>query len=203
MGLLKSWASRLWSQVDHAVAELEDHDALVDAALRELEVAAKKARRELARVRGDGEALRSRLAQERVNATAWRKDAATSPTDEGALELLRHARRARRRAAHLEARVREHGAAEARLDEHATLLRERLETLARQHHLMRTRRAQAEAMPAIRLDDAPIEEIFERWDMVLTRAEHIGDPFGDLEREEEERALVEELGLLRRNKETA
>jgi hypothetical protein len=68
---------------------------------------------------------------------------------------------------------------------------------------MRTRRAQAEAMPAIRLDDAPIEEIFERWDMVLTRAEHIGDPFGDLEREEEERALVEELGLLRRNKETA
>jgi len=193
----KSFAARLWSRIDGVVAELEDHDALVESALSELDHAEKKARRELERVRADGVAIRQRLAQERVNADAWRVAAAKQRSDVEALELLRQSRRARRRATHLEARIHEHAAAEGRLADHATALRERIETLTRQHHLMRTRRAQAEAMPPISLDDVPIEELLERWDMVLTRAEHVGDPFGELEREEEERALAEELRELR------
>ena len=145
MTILKSWAARLWSGLDRAVADLEDHDALIGAALRELDLAEREAREELDRVRGDGTRLRRRLAQERVNAEAWRAAAARERGDGEALELLRQARRAERRARALAARVEEHRAAERCLAEHATALAERVETLKRQHHLMRTRTAQAEA----------------------------------------------------------
>jgi phage shock protein A len=198
MGSFRGWASRLWSRVDRAVAELEDHEALVEAALAELAQAEKGARSELARVRRDGEALRGRMAQEKANAAAWRRTAADEPNDEVALDLLRHARRARARAKHLAERFYEHTVAESRLEEHADHLRERIESMKRQHHLMRTRRAQAEALPSVvGVDDASIEALFERWDMVLTRAEHVKDPFDELSREEEERALRVELRALR------
>jgi hypothetical protein len=139
------------------------------------------------------------MAQEKANAAAWRRTAAEERDDEAALELLRHARRARARAKHLAERFYEHTVAESRLEEHAEHLRERIESMRRQHHLMRTRRAQAEAMPSIvGTDDASLEALFERWDMVLTRAEHVEDPFDELSREEEEQALRAELRALRR-----
>jgi len=197
MTFIKAWATRIWSGIDQVVAGLEDHDALIEAALRELAMAEHKACRELDRVRRDGVELRRRLAQERVNAKAWRADAARQRSDAEALVLLRQARRARHRAQHLGARVEEHGSAERRLQDHATGLTERIETLKRQHHLMRTRTAQAESAPVVALETAPIEELFERWDMTLSRAEHLGDPFDELQREEEERALYEELRELR------
>jgi phage shock protein A len=196
MRFFKAWGARLWSGLDDVVAELEDHDALIGAALRELEDAERSAKRELERVSSDGVTLRNRLAQERVNAAAWRLAAARQSSDVDALELLRQARRARNRARHLLLRLEEHSTAEGRLTNHATSLRERIETLKRQHQLMRTRTAQAEAMPALSLD--PIEELFERWDMTLSRAEHLGDPFDEMHREEEERAVRQELRELRK-----
>ncbi len=71
--------------------------------------------------------------------------------------------------------------------------------MKRQRHVMRTRSAQAEALPStVGVDDGTIEALFERWDMALTRAELVKDPFDELSREEEERLLREELSALRR-----
>lgn len=198
MAFFKEWTSRLWAGLDHVVAELEDHDALVESSLRTLGQRAEKTRLELERARADGTRLRSQLALEQRNVETWREAAACEETDAEALRLLRRARRARARERRLAQQLKEHTDAEARFGERAAALTERIDALKRRQHLMRTRTAEVVARDAEPLELAPIEEVFERWDVSLTRAEHLADPFGELERQEEERSLLVELAELRR-----
>lgn len=200
MKIVKAWASRIWAGLDGVVAELEDHDALVESALRELEHAGKRTRRELEGVRAHGAGLRNRRALERESIDTWRTAAAREDDDAEAVELLRRARRAATREAQLHERLEEHARAERRLADQAASLAERIEALKRRQHLMRTRTAQVEAREAVPVEIAPVEEVFERWDVSLTRAEHLADAdaFSELEREEEERTLLVELAELRR-----
>ena len=72
MAIFKAWASRLWAGLDRVVAELEDHDALIESALRELDRAAAKTRAELEGVRADRASLHARLSRERTSIEAWR-----------------------------------------------------------------------------------------------------------------------------------
>ncbi len=201
MGVFKEIAGRLWSGLDKMVAEIEDHDALVDSALRQLKHVSHGARGELVRVRADGAELAARLAQERKAEGDWRGRASDLDDDQQALECLRKARSARDRQVWLQQRLQEHARSQEQLEQHIASLVDRVAALQRQHHLMRTRTAHAEALPAIDADAGEIEEFFERWDKALTHAEYLGDPgdqaFDDLQRKQDELELRRELVELR------
>ncbi len=60
MSLIRRITTSITSSVDRAVSKVENHDAIIDAALRETRQAAARSRVRLERVRRDGDGLRNR-----------------------------------------------------------------------------------------------------------------------------------------------
>ena len=91
MSLLKRLSATIVSRVDQMVSQIENHDAVVEAAIRESRQAAAKARVRLSRVRGDGEKLQKRIAELRASQTQWTERARSVAADDRdrALECMR------------------------------------------------------------------------------------------------------------------
>jgi phage shock protein A len=199
----KSWATRLWSGLDRVIAEVEDHDALVTAALRELAEAKDRADAELAGVRVEGLSLRRRLAADESAQKDAEQAAAREPDDAVAIEHLRSARRSRARAARLAGCLQEHATTEARLERRAAELADRLTTWRREHDLLKNRTARV-LSPVPSEDGDSIDRLLDRWETILSRAgtldDAADDAFAALSRHEEDRALKIELEELRRRR---
>ena len=91
MSLIRRISTSITSSVDRAVSKVENHDAIINSALRDTQQAAARSRVRLERVRKDGHALKTRHANLLLAESRW-KDRARSiaATDEGkALECLR------------------------------------------------------------------------------------------------------------------
>ena len=61
MSLFKRFSATVYSQLDQAIGQIENHDAVVDASVREARHASAKAKVRLARVRAGGQRLRAQL----------------------------------------------------------------------------------------------------------------------------------------------
>lgn len=198
----------LVSRVDWMVSQVENHEALADSAIRDLQRHAARARVQMGRVRADGERLAARLEKERAAATTWRERArGLAESDEPkALECLRRAKQAAQRIAELEARVVEHDRIEKQLRGDLARVEDKLSKLRTQRNLMRTRQSRAEALAAVgECEDAcGLDDVFDRWDARITERElaagcsdeedRFDFEFGEAELEE---GLREELAALR------
>ncbi len=214
MSLIKRFSATLFSHVDEAVSRMENHDAVIEASLRDTRRAAAQAKARLARARGDGERLRAKLASLRDAEHIWvqRARSAADSDEETALECLRRRRGCKRHVVELESTLERHAEVERRLGADIGKLEARLGDIAQQRNLMRTRQSAAEAMRNINALDAvagsDLEDSFERWETQITEAElaagrpDLADP---LEREfldaEEREALRIELTHLRSQQE--
>lgn len=210
MNYLKRWTVGIISRIDGMVAQVENHEALVTAALRDLQQATARAQLQLRRVREDGESLGRRLAEEREAVIRWKERATQSVDDEGrAFECLRRSKRAARTVSELERRLEEHARAEDQLAKDVRTLEERLRALKEQRNLMRTRQSRAEALSAVQGSQlqlgGDLEEVFERWETRVAESEFAGgcaleseDTFEDeFVSAEEEAELRSELQALR------
>lgn len=214
MQSIRLWTAALVSRVDGMVSRIENHEALAQSAIREVRQAAARASVQLRRVRRDGERQRQRLDELREAQATWR-DRARRKADEDettALECLRRSQQAARRAAALQARLRDHERIERQLARDVTAVEERLVRLDEQRHVLVTRQSRAEAMSALRDTSAPVhtdlDDLFDRWEVRIAESELTGgcaeaedvDPLeGELDREEEQEELRTELEALRRS----
>lgn len=177
MSVLKRLTTTLWSRVDHAVGQIENHDAVIDAALRDTRRNSARAKVRLARVRSDGERLRTKLTTLREAEIHWRERArAIADEDENtALECLRRRRECQRQTSELESMLARHAEVERRLSTDIQSLENRLNTIAQQRNLMRTRQSTAEALRLLNtLDDSAnidIDDTFDRWEIRITETE--------------------------------
>lgn len=210
MSYVKRWVAGMFSRVDGYIARIENHEALVDEALRELRQATARARVRVQRVQADGERLRRSLAGQRDEVGRWRERARRSAEESRAIECLRRGRRAAAAAAELERRLEVHDGTQRKLAADVHRLEERLGRLQEQRNLMRTREARAEAMGALECGavqlGADLDAVFDRWESRVVEAEYAGgvglegdDRFeSEYAGEEEEAELRAELEALRR-----
>jgi len=211
IGVFRRWTIGVASGVDRMVGKIENQEALVSAAIRDLQRSAARAKVQLGRVRQDGMNLRHALADEEEAEQQWRDRAGkTADVDEGrALECLRRAKQAHRKADGLRRRLDVHAGTEEQLRRDMRTVETRLVELKEKRNLMRTRQSRAEALCAVHDVNAPvgaeIEEIFDRWECHVTEAElesgcHL-EPNDSLEEEfltqEEETELRIELQELK------
>lgn len=180
MTRIKRWTAAFASRIDRLASQVENHEALVESAIHEVNRAAARAKVQLARVRQDGSRLRNRLAELQQAEAMWRDRARRSASDdEGvALECLHRSRAARRQAADIERRIAEHEEAERQLAGDVATVEQRLSSLTEQRNVMRTRQSRAEALSAIRSATSScadeVGELFYRWEMRVTEAELAG-----------------------------
>jgi phage shock protein A len=212
MSRWRHWSAGLISRVDWMVSMVENHEALADSAIRDLQRHAARAKVQMGRVRADGRNLRERLEQEREAAKVWSERARRlgREDEDRAIACLSRSKLAARREAELEQRLAEHERIEAQLGGDLRRVEERLTALRSQRYLMRTRQSRADALAAV--GDCPagqdLDDIFDRWDARITERELVagcGDVAQgadddsldfELSRQEVDASLREELAAL-------
>jgi phage shock protein A len=205
----KRWSSGFVASIDSVISQVENHEAQVASALRELERGVLRSKVQLTRVERDGAALRHSLGQEREAAARWRERAQREEDEKRALECLRRSKRSETRGLELDRQVVEHERVEQQLASDIRTLEQRVVELRQQRNTMRTRQSRAEAMTIVHgqgeLGGSEITEIFERWELRVSENEVMGGcvrvPVDTLDEEltsaEEEASLRLELRALK------
>ena len=209
MNLVRRLSATFTSTVDRAISRVENHDAIIHAALRDAELGAAKARVRLERLRKDGAGLRSRHAALVAAEQRWQERAKqlASSDEARALECLRRRRDCETQLGNLALAIESHDELERRIAEQVRNIESRIGEIAEQRNRMRSRESVADAMRAIRSIEGPgimdIEEAFDRWEVRLGANEYLfageraPDPLdAGLGAEEETRELRAELATL-------
>jgi phage shock protein A len=186
---------------DSVVSQIENHDAIVSAAIRDLELRTRTAEAQLSRVRRDGAALREKIASTDNEAARWRTRASrTAAVDESkALECLKRALREEKQVALLKTQEQEHAKVERQLTEGVQELRERIRLLKQQRNILRTRQSRADAQHLVQqIDDGSLgdlDSVLDRWEerllisdpliLAAPEEERLCDEFSSAEEQEE------------------
>jgi phage shock protein A len=177
MSLIRRISTSITSSVDRAVSKVENHDAIINAALRDTQQAAARSRVRLERVKKDGHNLRTRHANLKQAVGRWteraRKVAAEDETK--ALECLRRRKDCETQVRNLEESIEKHDELEARIAEQVKKIEARIGEVAQQRNMMRSRQSVAEAMRTINniegVSYGEIEDTFDRWEINLGETE--------------------------------
>lgn len=209
MSLIRRISASITSSVDRAVSKVENHDAIINAALRDTQHAAARSRVRLERVRKDGNALKARRNELELAITRWsgRARSVASSDEAKAIECLRRRKECQAQLEHLETSIEKHDELEARIAEQVKKIEARIGEVTHQRNMMRSRQSVADAMRAIHsiegVSYGEIEDTFDRWEInlgeteILTGANAAVDPLDSAFLAEEDaadlRAELEEL----------
>jgi len=209
MRIIKRWTTGIVSKVDWMVGQVENHEALVNNALRQARESTARAKVQLNRVRRDGEELRGRINSEGEMVERWRERAKSiAESDEkSAVECLRRSKRSEQLVAQLRIRMVEHEKAEQQLSEDVRKMEEQLSELIEKRNLMRTRQSRAEAVCSVsnssNLVSCDLDDVFERWESRVAERELGSSSYVDIDtleqsflKSEEEESLRDELKSL-------
>jgi len=190
MGLIRRISTSISSTVDRAVSKVENHDAIINAALRDTQAAAARSRVRLERVRKDGNSLRTRRSNLELAVTRWTERARSTAKNEEAkaLECLRRKKECEASLVNLEASISKHDELESRIGEQVKKIDARIGEVAQQRNMMRSRQSVAEAMRTINdiegVSYGEIEDTFDRWEINLGETEiltAVGSPSDPLD----------------------
>jgi phage shock protein A len=177
MSLIRRISTSITSSVDRAVSKVENHDAIVNAALRETQQAAARSRVRLERVRKDGHSLKTRHANLKQAAGRWTERARSiaNQDESKALECLRRRKDCELQMQNLEESIAKHDELEARVSEQVKKIEARIGEVAQQRNMMRSRQSVADAMRTINniegVSYGDIEDTFDRWEINLGETE--------------------------------
>ena len=167
MNRMKRWTMSVTSWVDGVLAQVENHEAAVSAAVGRVRQSTARARVQLKRVERDQESLRQSVSQEERAIEVWRRRAKSADDEGVALECMRRFKASERRLQQLRQRLAEHERSHKELREGIRMLNARLCELTERKNLMRTRQSRAEAAHGMASTTGPIgdlEEVFDRWE---------------------------------------
>ena len=209
MSLIRRISTSITSTVDRAVSKVENHDAIINAALRDTQQAAARSRVRLERVRKDGHGLRTKRGNLEVAVKRWTERAkSVAGEDEAkALECLRRKKECELQLRNLAESIAKHDELESRIAEQVKKIEARIGEVSQQRNMMRSRQSVADAMRTIHdiegVSYGDIEDTFDRWEINLGEAEILtgsvteGDPLETaFIAEEEAEELRAELSIL-------
>jgi phage shock protein A len=177
MNTFKRLSASIKANIEWMVGQLENHEGLVEATLKEVNQSAAKARVQLARVKQDGQNMKKKLIELRNAEELWleRAKKVGSSDEKRAFACLRRRNVMLEQIKTLENQQLEHSKVEKQLNDDRGKIEEKLQNLKTQKNVMRTRQSRAEALKALKMDDtqifSEIDSIFERWETKVTEYE--------------------------------
>ena len=177
MSLIKRISASVTSTVDRAVSRVENHDAIINAALKDTQHAAARSRVRLARVQKDGNNLRARRDELEAAVIRWTDRARkVADTDEAkALECLRRRKECQGQLVSLADAIDKHEQLETRVSDNLKKIEARINEVAHQRNMMRSRQSVAEATRIVNniegVSYGEIEDTFDRWEINLGETE--------------------------------
>lgn len=177
MSLIRRISTSITSTVDRAVSRVENHDAIINAALRDTQRAAARSRVRLERVRQDGKQLRAREETLTDAVRLWTDRARNVAAEDEAkaLECLRRRKAAEQQLGALKESIANHDDLESRISGQVKRIEARVGEVTQQRNMMRSRQSVAEAMRTIHYVEGvsygEIEDTFDRWEINLGETE--------------------------------
>lgn len=181
MSIFRRIVTTVHSSVDRTLATMENHEAVVDAALKESRQAVVRAKVRLARLEKDARQQRDRVTEITSEIDLWNERAAAVAHEDRPKALACIARRKRRE--------KDLSVAREQLAEHETITRRvrgsieesssRVVALQNQRNQMRSREAAAQAGSIVNSLDGKVghdvEAAIERWEVTVGEAEIVSD----------------------------
>jgi phage shock protein A len=177
MSLIRRISTSITSSVDRAVSKVENHDAIINSALRDTQQAAARSRVRLERVRKDGRSLKTRQSDLQLAVSRWTDRAKSiAANDEAkALECLRRRKDCEVQLGNLRNSIEKHDELEAKIADQVKKIEARVGEVAQQRNMMRSRQSVADAMRTINniegVSYGEIEDTFDRWEINLGETE--------------------------------
>jgi phage shock protein A len=177
MSLIRRISTSITSSVDRAVSKVENHDAIINAALRDTQQAAARSRVRLERVRKDGQSLKTRQSNLQLAVSRWtdRAKSIAASDETRALECLRRRKDCEAQLHNLRDSIDKHDELEAKIADQVKKIEARVSEVAQQRNMMRSRQSVAEAMRTINniegVSYGEIEDTFDRWEINLGETE--------------------------------
>lgn len=207
MRLFKRISSAVLTSVDEVVSRVENHDAVVDSLLRELQESAAQAKVRLSRVQKDGVTMQNRLKQLQQTEQQWtdRARQVAASEESKALACLQRRKHCQEQVTGLQTALQQHTVMEQKLRDQVQQIEQRCQEVRQQRHLLQSRHAVADASRVIgSLQGAGAHDIdtaFDRWEIAIARTElmtdsplDLGDPLeSEFVRQEDEQYLRAEL----------
>lgn len=178
MNLFSRISATLVRKMDDMVSHVENHNAVVEVALKDTRAAVAKAKVRLERVRKDGQAMQKRLSDAMHMEQLWENRAKeTAAKDEQkALACIARRNQCREQIIQTQAALTKHEELEAKVSENVQRMEHRLRDITQQQNLMRSRQSTADAMRIINQiegsTDYGIEDTFDRWETLITETEY-------------------------------
>lgn len=183
MSLLKRFVTTVHSSVERTLSGIENHEAVVDAALRESREAVSRARVRLARLEKDGAEQRNRVTELTSQIGLWNERArSVAKSDrEKALACIQRRRQCEQELHTAKAQMQENEKIIRRVRDSISESANRVQSLQNQRNQMRSREAAAYAGQIVhRLDGRvgdDVEAAIERWEMTVGQAEIMSEHY--------------------------
>ncbi|MES9853586.1 MAG: PspA/IM30 family protein [Candidatus Thiodiazotropha sp. L084R] len=173
MSVIKRLSATLSASVDKWVGEIENHDAVIEAAILDARQSTAKAKVRVDRLHREGEKMQERLARLSNEATRWRQRA-ISVADQDVEKALTCLQRQHDCEHHMETAkqaIKKHQAAQLKLTDQVRQAEARLQEMIQSRNSLRARESVAEASRSLAkfegLEAIDSEATFERWETRL------------------------------------
>jgi len=209
MSIIKRLSATVASHIEKVVGEIEDHDAVIHAALGDMRKKVAEAKVRLGQVRREKDRLEQLGREQKDHAERWRRRAVEcAGNDEAkALECVSRARHCEQQAERLDQALCQYEQAADKLTGDIELSEQRLAVIKQKQTLMRARQSTSSALSATSetRNDAIelLDDSFDRWEIKISQDELSldgFDPVDPIEREfvtqEQEDELRNELASL-------
>jgi len=210
MAFFRRVAATLSANIDQAISRIENHDAVIEAALNDTRHAAAELKVRLAGVRNDITRTAEQIQKLKQDEAQWgeRAQRIAAEDQNRALNCLRRRDECRDKIRKLQARQERSENVEHRLAKEFARLEQRLADIDLRRQELRGRELSSKGS-AVRIDlesdtGIDVDRAFDRWEVEVTRSEFttgqvhpdqddLGDSFERSEREAELRAELEEM----------
>ncbi|MCB0319669.1 MAG: PspA/IM30 family protein [Bdellovibrionales bacterium] len=199
MALLKRWTSSVSASFEWLLSQVENHEALVEGAIREMQAASAKARIQLGKVQRDRKAMEERLQEAEKGISLWAERAKklAETERERAIECLKRKRISEREVEVTRTQLKGHEDLEHQMREDLKKIDLRIQELRQKKHAYLARQFRNQANSACHSDNiglvAEIDEIFDRWELRIADNEVSPDPVDTFEQEFESAELRAEF----------
>ncbi|SFP33066.1 phage shock protein A (PspA) family protein [Nitrosomonas cryotolerans] len=209
MALIKNLFTMLYSRIDHVANQMENHDAVIEVAIKDTRRALARAKVHLARVQADGQKLTTQKNKMIAAEYKWKQRAKDMARENEitAMACISRRRECQQQIQTLASALSRHEEVEKRLVADINKLEQRLSMISRQSNLMRARQSTAQALNVIQNtqhmdchEEQDIDDLFDRWEIKISESEIAtgqSEPLDSLERkfqdEEEKKDLRTEL----------
>lgn len=177
MSLFKRLSATLVSRIDQVVGEIENHDAVVQAALADMRKKVAEAKVRLGQVQREQERLSQQLAEQMDKAQRWRERAvASASTDEAkALECVSRSRHCEQQGERTRQSLAQYEQAADKLSHDIQTSEQRLGEIKQKQTLMRARQSTSSALNVTAESQYDLAQVlddsFDRWEINISQME--------------------------------